>query len=100
MDNSKKYFEEAKKIIQKHKRYIIKLDKVAELKEGKTKEYLATITPYTRVYISGILNGRTNIEKDTIIAFLKPLIKESVKLKEMYEKKGIDYIINYFFKEI
>lgn len=100
MNNSEKYFEEAKKIIDKNKRYMIKLDKVSELKEGKTDTYLATIVPYTRTYLNEVFKARRNVDKLTVEKILKPICNESVKLKNMYENNNLDYVIDYFFKEI
>lgn len=100
MNAAKKYFNEAKKIIKENKRYMIQLEKVNELKEGKTEMYLSTITPYSRVYLNEVFKARRNIDKQNAIKILKPIIAESVKLKTLYEKKGIDYIVDYFFKEV
>lgn len=100
MDNAQKYFQEAKKIIDKNKRYIIKSEKVYDLKEGKTDTYLSTIIPYTRTYLNEVFKARRNIDKTTAIKILEPICKESVKMKDMYEKNGMDYVINYFFKEL
>lgn len=100
MNNSEKYFKEAKKIIDKNKRYMIKLDKVSELKEGKTDTYLATIVPYTRTYLNEVFKARRNVDKSTIEKILNPICNESVKLTNMYQSNGLDYVIDYFFKEI
>lgn len=100
MDKMKEHIEKAKKIIEQCKSYTIRLEKVEELKEGKTEVYLSTITPYSRVYLNEVFKARRNINKEIIIKILEPIIAESVKLKTLYEKNGIDYMVNYFFKEI
>lgn len=100
MNNATKYFQEAQKIIDKNKRYIIKSEKVYDLKEGKTDTYLATITPYTRSYLNEVFKGRRNIDKKTAEKILEPICKESVKLMNMNKEKGMDFVIDYFFKEI
>lgn len=100
MDNSEKYFEKAKEIIDRNKRYIIKLDKVSELKEGKTDTYLATKIPYSRTYLNEVFKARRNVDKLIAEKILKPICDESVKIKKMYEENGMNYIIDYFFKEL
>lgn len=100
MNEVKKVFNDAKKIIDDNRRYIIISEKLLELKEGKTDVYLSTITPYTRQYLNEIFKGKRCPDKKTLIKILEPMISESVKLKEKYEKYGINKFINYFFKEI
>lgn len=100
MDKTKKYFKQAEEIIENNKRYIIDLSKTNELKEGKTDVYLSTIIPYTRQYLNEIFTGKRCSDKKTLSKILKPMIAESVKLKDKYEKDGLEKIIDYFFKEI
>lgn len=100
MDEMKEHIERAKKIIEECKRYAIRPEKVEELKEGKTEVYLATITPYSRTYLNEVFKSRRNVNKKTLEEILEPMISESVKLNKMYNKHNIDYIIDYFFKEI
>lgn len=100
MDEMQKHIEKAKRIIEKTKKYIIRSEKINELKEGKTEMYLATITPFCRGYLNEVFKARRNVDKDNAIKILQPIIAESVKLKTLYDKNGIDYMVNYFFKEI
>ena len=80
--------------------YIIRKENLYELKEGKTDVYLSSITGYTRQYLSEIFNGKRNIDNKTIEKILKPIFAESVKLKNKYEKFGMDTMIYHFFKKI
>ena len=100
MDNMKKAIDDAKKIIENNKKYIFREELLSELKEGKTDVYLSTITSYTRQYLSNIFKARIIIYKETAIKILKPIFAESVKLKEKYEKYGMDKMVDYFFREI
>jgi hypothetical protein len=100
MDNIQKILNDSAKIVIKNKRYIIRTDKVDELKEGKTNIYLSKITHYSRQYLCEIFTGKRIGDKKMIKNIIIPISKESVKIKEKYEEKGLDYLINYFFKEI
>lgn len=80
--------------------YRIKLDKIEELKEGKTGVYLESKIGYTRQYLSEIFSGRRVVDKETIEKILKPICAESVKLKEKLERGGMDKLIEYFFNKI
>lgn len=79
--------------------YTIKEEKLDELKEGKTNIYIAQKTKYSRQYITYIFKKQLKINEATAIKILMPLAKESVKLNKMLKDEGIDYMINYFFKE-
>lgn len=79
--------------------YLIREEKLDELKEGKTNSYIAEKTNYTRQYITYIFKQQIKINDATVIKILRPLAKESVKLSKMLKEEGIDYMINYFFKE-
>lgn len=100
MDNAEKYFKQAKEIINQNKKYIIRSERLYELKEGKTDVYLSTIIPYSRPHLNDIFTGKRNVDRNAIEKILKPIFAESVKLKEKYEKNGMDEMICYFFKEI
>lgn len=100
MDNSDKYFKDAQNIINKNKRYMINSQKVNDLKEGKSETYLSTKIPYSRMYLNEVFKGRRNVDRNTAQKILEPMCKESVKLKDMYDAHGIDYVINYFFIEL
>jgi len=79
--------------------YKIREEKLNELKEGKMNSYIAQITKYSRQYITYIFKGQIKINAATVIKIIMPLAKESIKLNEMLKSNGIDYMINYFFKE-
>ena len=80
--------------------YKIRKENIEELKEGKTITYLANLTGYTRTYINSIFCGKTLIEEDTAKKILIPIIKESYKLNQKYEKYGIKTMIEHFYKKI
>lgn len=80
--------------------YRIKLNKLDELKEGKTNIYLESKIGYTRQYLSEIFTGKRIIDKETAVKILDPICSESVKLKDKLDKKGIDKVLKYFFEEI
>lgn len=79
--------------------YKIRQEKLEELREGKTNSYIAKITNYSRQYITYIFKQQMKINSATTIKLLMPLAKESIKLNKMLNKKGIEYMINYFFEE-
>ena len=80
--------------------YRIRLDKVEELKAGRTIVYLEGITGYTRQYLSEAFTGKRNLPEKSITKILIPICNESVKLKERLDKEGIEKIIDYFFQTI
>lgn len=100
MNNIEKVFDNARKIINDNKRFIIRPENLYELKEGKTDVYLSTITSYTRQYLCEIFKGKRCIDRKIASKILEPIFLESVKLKEKYEKYGMDTMIEHFFKEI
>lgn len=79
--------------------YTIRKEKLDELKEGKTNDYIANLTHYSRQYISYIFNKQIKINDATAIKIIMPLARESIKLNMMIGNHGIDYAINYFFEE-
>lgn len=95
-----KIINEAKGIIKENQMYTIKKFNLYELKEGKTDVYLSGITGYTRQYLSEIFNGKRNIDRKTVEKILVPIFAESVKLKEKYERFGMDTMIQHFFKKM
>jgi hypothetical protein len=100
MDNSEKYFKEAQKIIDANKKYMIKADKVEELKEGKTTVYISKIVPFSRSYLNEFFSRARATNIKSVCKIINPLIAESVKLSNMYNEKGMNYMINYFFEQI
>lgn len=92
--------EEANEIIKENQIYTIKKANLYELKEGKTDVYISGITGYTRQYLSEIFNGKRNIDRKTVEKILVPIFAESVKLKEKYERFGMDTMIQHFFKKM
>ena len=79
--------------------YTIREEKVSELKEGKTNVYIAKITNYSRQYLTYIFKGQIKINYEAVTDIIMPLANESMKLNMMIGNHGIDYVINYFFKE-
>lgn len=79
--------------------YLIRKEKLDELREGKTNSYIAKTTNYSRQYITYIFKQQIKINSATTIKLLMPLAKESIKLNKMLNEKGIEYMINYFFEE-
>ena len=77
--------------------YRIKLDKVEELRNGRTNIYLAEITGFTREYISNIMTGKRNMTEKGLKRFLIPVCQEIVKLNEKLNNEGYEKIVEYFF---
>ena len=77
--------------------YRIKLDKVKELRNGRTNIYISQITGYAREYVSNILTGKRNLEDNGVKKFLIPVCEDVTKLKERLDKEGLDKTIKYFF---
>ena len=80
--------------------YIIRKEKLDELREGKTNSYIAKITGYSRQYITYIFKGQIQINPATVIKILMPLAKESIHLNNMLKEQGIDFMADYFFKVV
>lgn len=85
------------KIKEDNKMYRIKLDKVDELKNGRSYMYLAKITGYTREYISNIFTGKRILEKRGLEKFLIPVCEEIVRLKIKLDNEGYEEVVKYFF---
>lgn len=101
MDNADIYFKEATKIINNNKKYLFRIDKKEELKEGKKDSYLSdNLIHCSRAWLNEVFNNRRSINVKTILKILEPIIGESIKLSNIKNEKGIDYLINYFFEEI
>ena len=79
--------------------YSIRKEKINELAEGKTNTYIAKKTKYSRQYITYIFNNDLKINIKAVINIIRPLADESIKLNKMLKEKGLEYMINYFFKE-
>lgn len=77
--------------------YRIKLDKVEELKNGRSIKYLADITGYTREYMSNILTGKRLLEEKGMKKFLIPICEEIVNLKIKLDNEGYEEVVKYFF---
>ena len=100
MNDMKRAFKDAQKIIDNNKTFVIRQENLYELKEGKSDVYLSTITPYSRPYLCEIFKGKRFVDKKTISKLLIPIFAESVKLKEKYEKYGFDTMLEHFFREV
>lgn len=77
--------------------YRIKLDKVEELRRGRTYIYLAELTGYTREYVSNIMTGKRNLTEKALERFLIPICEDSAKLKEALDTEPYEIIVKYFF---
>lgn len=80
--------------------YRIKLENLDQLREGKTIVYLAKLVRCSRQYLNSVFTGKALIDKQKAIKILEPICKESYKLNLKLKEKGIDAMINYFFKKI
>ena len=77
--------------------YRIKLDKVEELKSGRTNIYLSELTGFTREYVSNIMTGKRNMETRGLKRFLIPVCQEITKLNEKLNNEGYEKVVEYFF---
>lgn len=77
--------------------YRIKLDKVQELRHGRTNIYLAELTGFTKEYVCHIMSGKRNMEARGLKRFLVPVCQEITSLNEMLNNEGYEKIVEYFF---
>jgi len=80
-------------------RFMIRPEKVDELKAGRTNIYLEDLIGFSRQYISEIFMGKRIIDRKAVKKILIPTCSEHVKLNAMLQK-DLDKTINYFFKKI
>lgn len=86
--------------MQDTKRYIIKLNKVEELKAGRSLNYIAGLTDFSRQYLSEVFLRKRVISSKNARRIAKSLCEDVVYLYNFLNKEGIDTVIDYFFEKV
>lgn len=81
-------------------KFVINLDRVEELKSGRTLNYIASLIGFSYQYLSEIFLRKRIISRESAEKIIDSMCKDVVSLKERLNNDGIDNLINYFFNKM
>lgn len=81
-------------------RYVIRQEKVDELKRGRNNFFIESLTTFSRQYISEIFLGKRILDDRALERFLVPICEEVTLLKKQLETDGLEKTKEYFFKKV